>query len=87
MSQQNLLELAKQGNPNAIAALITRNLKPKGITAKVIRKDDCLRVMLESNEIPNQDKDNLIEFIHNGILKLGMAEIATLQVLGRQVGN
>lgn len=85
MSQQNPLELAKQGNPNAIAALINRNLNPKGITAKVSRKDDCLRVMLESHEVPSQD--NLVEFIRNGILKLGIAEINTLQVFGRQIGD
>lgn len=85
MSQQNPLELAKQGNPNAIAALINRNLKPKGITAKVSRKDDCLRIMLESNEIPKQG--NLVEFIRSGILKLGIAEINTLQVFGRQIGS
>ena len=85
MPQQSPLELAKQGNPNAIAVLINRNVKPKGITAKVSRKDDCLRVMLESNQVPNQD--NLSEFIRNAILKLGIAELNTLQVLGRQVGD
>ena len=85
MPQQNSpIELAKQGNPNAIAALINRNLKFKGITAKVSRKDDCLRVMLESNQLPKQDE--LIEFIRNGILKLEIAELNTLQIMGRQLG-
>jgi len=85
MSQQNPLELAKQGNPNAIAALINRNLKPKGVTAKVSRKDDCLRVMIESNEVPNQD--SLVEFIRSGVLKLDVSGINTLQIFGRQVGD
>jgi hypothetical protein len=34
MTQPSLSELAKQGNPNAIASLITRSLSPQGITAK-----------------------------------------------------
>lgn len=85
MSQQNPLELAKQGNPNAIAALINRNLKPKGVTAKVSRKDDCLRVMLESNEVPNQN--SLVEFIRSGVLKLDVSGINTLQIFGRQEGD
>ncbi|WP_204150425.1 hypothetical protein [Leptolyngbya sp. CCY15150] len=85
MPQQSPLELAKQGDPISIAVLINHNIKPKGITAKVSRKDDCLRIMLESNQVPNQD--NLIEFVRNGILKLGIVELNTLQVLGRKVGD
>lgn len=85
MSLQNPIELAKQGEPNAISTLINRNLQPKGITAKVIRKDDCLRVMLEANEVPNQN--SLVGFIQNGILKLGVTGITTVEVFGRQVGD
>lgn len=85
MSQQNPLELAKQGNPNAIAALINRNLKSKGVTAKVSRKDDCLRVILESDEVPSQD--TLVEFIRSGVLKLDVSGVNTLQIFGRQVGD
>lgn len=85
MTQQNPLDLAKQGDPNALAALMNRSLKPKGITAKVSRKDDCLRVMLESNEFPNQD--SLINFIRSGVLKLDVSGINTLQVFGKQIGD
>jgi hypothetical protein len=85
MTQQNSLQLAKQGNPNAIAALINRSLHAHGITAKVIRKDDCLRVLLKSNKVP--DQNNSSNFIRNGILKLELSEINTLQVFGRQTGE
>jgi predicted transcriptional regulator len=85
MSQKKQLELAKQGNPNAIAALINRNLSSKGMTAKVSRKDSCLQIIIESDVVSNQD--HLIEFIHSGILKLGIANMTTLEVLGRQVGH
>jgi len=85
MAQQNPLDLAKQGDPNALAALMNRSLKPKGVTAKVSRKDDCLRVMLESNEVPNQD--SLTDFIRAGVLKLDVPGINTLQVFGKQIGD
>ncbi|WP_242063438.1 hypothetical protein [Nostoc sp. FACHB-892] len=41
MTQPNLLELAKQGDAQAIASLMNRQLQPKGITAKVALKDAC----------------------------------------------
>lgn len=85
MSQQNVLEAAKQGNPNAIAALINRNLQQKGIVAKVSRKDSCLRIMLESREVPNQS--SLVKFVCNGIKKIEVDGIETLQVFGRQAGD
>jgi len=85
MSQQNYLELARQGDPSAIAVLINRNLQSKGITAKVSRKGNCLQVLLESDKILKQD--NLITFLHSGILKLGITEINAIQVFGRQVGD
>lgn len=53
MAQTNILELAKQGDPKAIAALINRQLQPKGITAKVALKDNCLQTMLESAQVPD----------------------------------
>lgn len=85
MSQQNVLESAKQGNPNAIAVLINRNLQQKGIVAKVSRKDSCLRIMLESSAVLNQS--SLVEFVCNGIKKLEVVGIETLQVFGRQAGD
>jgi aryl-alcohol dehydrogenase-like predicted oxidoreductase len=55
MTQPNLLEVAKQGDAQAIASVINYLLKPKNITAKVILKDSCLQVMLESVQVPEQE--------------------------------
>ncbi len=33
--EHNILQLAKQGNPKAIATIINRQLEPKGIIAQV----------------------------------------------------
>ena len=85
MSEQNVLELAKNGNANAISALMNRSLKQRGITAKAIRKDDSLRIMLEANEVPNQSK--LVEFVSHGIRNLKVVGINRIELFGRQVGD
>ncbi len=67
-TQENLLELAKQGNSKAIATLINRQLQPKGITVKANFKDRCLQIVLESAQIPDQEA--LVVFIRKGITSL-----------------
>lgn len=84
-TQPNLLELAKQGNAKAIAALMNRQLQPKGITAKAALKDGCLQIMLESAQVPNQQA--LVAFIRKGITGLGAIAIETVKVYGRQTGE
>jgi len=85
MSEQSVLELAKNGNANAISALMNRSLKQRGITVKVIRKDNSLRIMLEANEVPNQSR--LVEFVSHGIRNLRVVDINRLELFGRQVGD
>jgi len=85
MAEPNTLKLAKQGNPKAIAAMINRSLRAKHIVAKVNRKDDCLQVLVESAQIPNQKA--MVSFIRQGLTKLGIETIKTVQVYGRQKGQ
>ncbi|MFN6517406.1 MAG: DUF4429 domain-containing protein [Nostoc sp. CreGUA01] len=85
MNQPNILELAKQGDPQAIAFLMNRQLQPKGIIAKVALKDACLQVMLESAEVPNQQA--LVVFIRKGITGLGAASIERVKIYGRKIGE
>lgn len=85
MTQPQLLELAKQGDPRAIAALMNRSLQPKGMTALVDRQGDCLEVMLEAERIPNRQA--LTAFVQKGINNLGIDSVNTIRVLGRQVGS
>jgi hypothetical protein len=81
----NVLELAKQGNPKAIEALLNRQLQPKGITAKVALKSDCLQIMLESAQIP--DQQILLAFIHRGIAGLNLYSVNQLKLYGKQIGT
>lgn len=84
MSESNLLMLAKQGNAKAIAAMLNKSLQPKGVTAKVGVKDDCLQILLESAQIPDQEA--MVSYIRKGLIKLGVESIKTVKVYGRQKG-
>ncbi|MGB8690515.1 MAG: hypothetical protein WCD53_24715 [Microcoleus sp.] len=85
MTQQNILELAKQGDAKAIALLLNRQLQPKGITATVAFKDGCLQVMLEATEAPSQQV--LAGWVSKSIAGLGAASIEKVKVYGRQTGS
>lgn len=61
IAQPNYLQLAKQGDANAIADIINLSLS-KEITAKVSLKDSCLRVMLDSATVP--DQSTLVARVH-----------------------
>lgn len=84
-NQQNLLELAKQGNTRAIAALINRSLQPKGITAKVNLKGNCLQILVESDK--PQDQEPITQFLTRGIKKLNIESVDSLKIFGKQKGQ
>ena len=85
MTEQNLLKLAKQGNPKAIAAMLNQSLQSKNITAKANLKDGCLNILLESAQLPKQQ--NLVSFIRKGLIQLEAQSIKTVKVYGRQTGE
>lgn len=84
MTQQDIRELAKQGNPKALATLINQSLKSKNITAKVGVKNDCLQILLESAQVPDQEA--IVAFISNGLIKLEVP-LNTVKVYGRKIGE
>ncbi|WP_392477672.1 hypothetical protein [Nostoc sp. C110] len=85
MTQPNILELAKQGDVDAITSLMNRHLHPKGITAKVAFQDAWLEVTLESAQVPNQQI--LVAFIRKGLTGLGAASIENVKIYGQQTGK
>lgn len=85
MTQQKLVQLAQQGNANAIATLMNRHLQTKGITAKAVLKNECLQIMLEAAQAPNQKI--LVPFLQKGIASLGCEIIREVKVYGRQSGE
>ena len=85
MTQPNLLELAKQGNANAIASLMNQKFQPKGITAKAVMKNDSLHIMLEAAKPPNQQ--TLVELIRKSMTNLAAESIEKVKVYGKQTGE
>jgi hypothetical protein len=78
------LELAKQGDAQAINALVNRSLNPQGITAKVLCQGDQMKIRLESLDIP--DKENLTKYLIQGLGKIGVT-ISYLEVYGKRTGQ
>jgi hypothetical protein len=87
MTQQpNPLELAKQGNPQAIASLLNRNLQPKGITVKVASKPGgVLQILLEAAQAP--DAKEMSAFIQQGMAKLQPAGVRSLVIFSKSTGE
>lgn len=84
MTQTPLLEQAHQGNPQAIAHLISRSLQKQGVTATVESTHGFLEVMLEAAQVP---QETLAAFVHQGLLKLKIEAVYEASVYGRQAGE
>jgi hypothetical protein len=85
MTQPNLLEIAKQGNPEAIAKLMNLALQPKGIIAETRLSNSCLEVILISNRPLNPKA--LVNFVRQGLANLGTQSIQTVKVYGQKEGD
>ena len=85
MNQQNILQLAKQGNPNAIATLVEKALNKKGITAKAGLENNCLHLLLEAPQL--LDAQACIKIIEKGMQRLQPASIEAIAVYGRRLGH
>lgn len=83
MTQPSLLELAQQGNPKAISALLNQQLKDRGIRSRVALKEGCLHVLLHAEQsVP--ERETAIELVRVTLLKLDVNTIFKAIVYGRQ---
>ncbi|HEY9609059.1 hypothetical protein [Allocoleopsis sp.] len=85
MTHPTLLELAKQGDEQAIISVMNYLLQDKGITAQAAQKDDCLLVVLKSEQLP--EKKDSVAFIHKLMVKLAVKSIKTVKIYGKQIGQ
>ena len=83
--QQKLIELAQQGNPKVITALLNKHLKSKGIIAKVELNADCLQLMFEAAKVPPQDI--LVEWIKKFATQLDETAVKQVKIYGRKTGD
>lgn len=82
MTYPNIIELAKQGDTDAIAHFLNQSLNFPDIP-KISIKQDCLKVVLESAAIPQQAE--LLAIIIREITYLNLAFIKTVKVYGKQI--
>ncbi|OUC16707.1 MAG: hypothetical protein B0A82_00320 [Alkalinema sp. CACIAM 70d] len=83
MSQ--VLELAKQGDAKAIAALMNHQLRSQNIVAKVVVQEHRVKVMLEGLSVPEQSA--LTQFVTQGLQHLALPQIQHLEIYGRRMGE
>lgn len=81
MTQKSLAELAREGNPKAIVALLNRNLQKHKITAKVDIKGDRLKVLFEADQVPSQER--MYAFMQKGIESLNPENITKVSLYGK----
>ncbi len=85
MTELNFQELAKQGNPQAIASWLNSQLESEGIAASANLDGDCLDVILEAEEVPIEDK--LVDFVRSQVTNLQPDSIRKVKVEGRESGQ
>ncbi len=85
MTQSELVKLAKQGNPQAIAALMNLALASKGVTAKAAVKEDCLHICFSSEQLLSQK--TLLGFVHSGLAALGTMSFHRVKVYAQKLGQ
>ncbi|NEO85004.1 MAG: hypothetical protein F6J87_12240 [Spirulina sp. SIO3F2] len=78
----NQLKLAKQGHPDAIAALINRSLRTKKINVQVSRNADCLVLMLRADVLPAPAK--LVPWLERNLSALKIPSLQQVQIIGWQ---
>lgn len=82
MAAPDILNQARQGDTNALSRLINQALQPKAISAKVTRSGTCLRVLLESEQVPNQQA--MVQYLKASLTKLQITDIQTVVIYGKQ---
>lgn len=85
MTQLSVMELAKKGDPQAIATLINRSLESKGIHAQAEMEGECLKISLQALQIPNQKA--VITIIQRGMMILQVEQIKRVKILTYRSDN
>lgn len=78
MPYPNLLALAKQGDPEAIAALMNLALESRGVIAKAMKIGDYLHISLTAERTLNQQ--TLVEFTRKGLQELNTDAIQSIKI-------
>ncbi|MBF2098531.1 MAG: pentapeptide repeat-containing protein [Gloeomargaritaceae cyanobacterium C42_A2020_066] len=81
----DLLHQARQGNTDAIAALMNKILESEGIQVQVVLRQSRLHILLNAAQPP--DRRRLVPAIHQGIQRLQPQGVHSLSIYGRRQGT
>ncbi|MGF1493338.1 MAG: CapA family protein [Microcoleaceae cyanobacterium] len=81
----DVVSLARRGNADAIADLVTKALRKQGIIAKATRREHHLYLLLESTATP--DESACVRVVQNGLLRLEAQQVEFVTIVGQQVGR
>jgi hypothetical protein len=70
---------------NAIANTLARLLEPQNITATVTFKDNCLKILLESKQVPEQN--TVVLLIRDQLSTLDIQSCEKVKIYGREAGE
>ncbi|MBD2553513.1 hypothetical protein H6G51_09515 [Limnothrix sp. FACHB-708] len=84
-AQSSVLDLARQGDPMAIARLMNQSLEPAGVQVRTDLIQDCLTVMA-AGELGPPDQDFLVDFVRRGMLGLAAPVVRRVVVQGYAPG-
>jgi len=79
-----LLELARAGNPKAVAGLLARKLHPYGITVKTKFQSARLELLLEASPVPDQRRS--ITLILGELVRLQIPALESVRLFARESG-
>lgn len=79
------LELAKQGDVNAISAMIHQCLKSQAILVKANLKDGCLQIILES--VPAPEQETVIPLLRDSLMSLDIQSCKKVKIYGRETDD
>jgi poly-gamma-glutamate capsule biosynthesis protein CapA/YwtB (metallophosphatase superfamily) len=82
MTQQDLLTLAQQGNPQAIATLINKVAQKIGIKVTATRRGNILYMMFSGEQLPSQH--GCVKFVTQGLQKLNLIDIESVLIYGKK---
>lgn len=85
MTQSSLFELARNGNPQAIASLMNQVLEPKGVVAKTQLEGNCLHILFTSDHSLSQTA--IASFVQNGLNALGTKSFQTVKLYAKKLGQ
>ncbi|NEO58462.1 MAG: hypothetical protein F6K54_38680 [Okeania sp. SIO3B5] len=84
-NQQKVLELATQGNPKAVALIISQLLQQQEIKVIAGRRNGWLHLILESDRIPNQEI--VTSLVQQKIASLKSEYLKNVKIHGRKLGD